>query len=114
MELSGGGLVCDNPECDWEDMSIKVEDYEQYLNAPCPKCGENILTEEDYKGVVDLFKAVEVANQMTQEQLDEMVKNMSPEQMDQALDKMNELGFEKTGENEDGTHNWESKHDKHK
>lgn len=114
MELTGGGLVCDAPKCDWEDMSIKVEDYEQYVDSPCPECGENILTQEDYKDVVELYKAVEIANKMTPEQLEEMVKNLSPEQMDQALDKMNELGFEKKEDDEDGTHNWESKHDKHK
>lgn len=43
----GGGLKCDNPECDFVDMSIKVEEYESWLNAPCPKCGSNLLTQGD-------------------------------------------------------------------
>lgn len=114
MELNIGGLVCDNTECDWEDMTIKLEDYGQYVNMPCPKCGENVLTEEDYKGVVDMVNAVEMANTMSPNQLEEMLKNLTPEQMDEALDKMNEMGFEKVKDNGDGTGTWVSKHDKHK
>ncbi len=49
LEAVGGGLKCDNPECDWIDMSIPVKDYKKWINAPCPKCGSNLLTEQDYK-----------------------------------------------------------------
>jgi len=44
------GVVCDNPVCDFE---IKNEtgdpnvDIDMYLNVPCPRCGDNLLTEGD-------------------------------------------------------------------
>ena len=43
------GIKCDNPECDFRDDSVKYEDYPNWLNKPCPKCGQNLLTKEDYK-----------------------------------------------------------------
>lgn len=42
------GLKCDNPKCDWRDMSIPFEDYINWVNKPCPCCGENVLTQSDY------------------------------------------------------------------
>lgn len=62
IEMNIGGLQCDNPKCNYNNMDIKVEDYEQWLNKPCPKCGDNLLTEEDYRNTLFLIKMVEVAN----------------------------------------------------
>jgi predicted nucleic acid-binding Zn-ribbon protein len=42
------GIKCDNPVCDFADMGVKFEDYPQWLNKPCPKCGANLLTQEDF------------------------------------------------------------------
>jgi len=61
VEATIAGLRCDADGCDYEDMNINVEEYEQYVNAPCPECGANLLTEADYElvkvitGVVDTF-----------------------------------------------------------
>ena len=49
VEVQIGGIKCDNTKCDYEDMSIKYSDYEAWLNKPCPKCGDNLLTEKDYE-----------------------------------------------------------------
>ncbi|WP_422661678.1 hypothetical protein ACK8P5_26510 (plasmid) [Paenibacillus sp. EC2-1] len=49
------GIKCDNASCDYNDESVKVEDYYTWLNKPCPKCGDNLLTEADYKGVQALI-----------------------------------------------------------
>lgn len=49
--VTGGGLKCDNPNCDFVDMSIAIEDYDKWLNKPCPKCGANLLTQEDYDAI---------------------------------------------------------------
>lgn len=49
--IVGGGLKCDNPDCDFVDMSIEIDDYDKWLNVPCPKCGANLLTQEDYDAV---------------------------------------------------------------
>lgn len=48
MEMKVQGIKCDNPECDYKDMSVKYEDYHEWLNRPCPKCGWNLLTQADY------------------------------------------------------------------
>ena len=41
------GIKCDF--CDWNDMSVPMEEYESYIGMPCPKCGHNLLTVSDYK-----------------------------------------------------------------
>lgn len=64
LEINIGGLQCDNSDCDFKDMSIKVEEYEQWLNKPCPKCGENLLTEDDYRNAQFLLEMVKVANKI--------------------------------------------------
>lgn len=43
-----GGLKCDNPSCDYENMDIKIEDYKNWVEKPCPKCGWVLLTKKDY------------------------------------------------------------------
>lgn len=45
------GLKCDNPSCDYKDDAIDSEDYAKWIGCPCPKCGENLLTVEDYLAV---------------------------------------------------------------
>ena len=64
MNLVGGGLKCDNPSCDFVDMSIAIQDYDNWLNVPCPKCGTNLLTKEDLdavKTIIVLSKLVQVS-----------------------------------------------------
>lgn len=41
------GIKCDH--CAWKDMSVKFDDYKEWLNKPCPECGANLLTEADMK-----------------------------------------------------------------
>lgn len=62
MNLVGGGLKCDNPSCDFVDMSIAIEDYDNWLNVPCPKCGTNLLTKED----LDAVKMIIVLSKLVQ------------------------------------------------
>ena len=50
------GIKCDNPECDFRDDSVKCENYQQWLNKPCPKCGQNLLTQKDYDTVQHVKK----------------------------------------------------------
>ena len=63
------GLICDNPNCDFEDMSIKFSDYKNWINKPCPKCGDNLLTEEDYNEATKLINTVNLINSLTKEEL---------------------------------------------
>lgn len=56
------GLKCDSPNCDFKDMTIQYKDYKKWINAPCPKCGSNLLTKADYKTTKVLHALVKIAN----------------------------------------------------
>ena len=43
-----GGIKCDNPNCNYVDMSVKTSEYPDYVNKPCPCCSSTLLTEEDF------------------------------------------------------------------
>ena len=64
LEINIGGIKCDNPNCDFVDMSVKIEDYDKWLNKPCPKCGENLLTNDDYRNIQFLLGMEELANKI--------------------------------------------------
>lgn len=70
IEIKGGGLKCDNPSCDWKDMTIPIEDLDKYLNKECPKCGENVLTQVDLDNAKRLHAMVDFINSLSPEQLD--------------------------------------------
>ena len=57
-----GGLKCDNPNCDWIDEAINYKDYEKYIGYKCPKCGEIVLTEKDYKSFQAILKLIKILN----------------------------------------------------
>lgn len=46
------GLKCDNINCDWARTDIRQKDHKQWIDVPCPKCGENVLT----KKIIAIFK----------------------------------------------------------
>lgn len=60
VELNIYGIKCDS--CDFKDMFVKVEEYPQWLNKPCPDCGENLLTDADYDNVKALMEIAKFAN----------------------------------------------------
>jgi hypothetical protein len=72
IKLINTGLKCDNPTCEWEDETIKVEDYKDFINAPCPECGENILTQEDLDNMTKVHEVMNFVNSLDQETLDSM------------------------------------------
>lgn len=49
MDFNIQGLKCDNPNCDYCNPEIPFEQYEQFVNYPCPKCGQSLLTPHAYK-----------------------------------------------------------------
>lgn len=57
------GLSVDCYECDWvsPDKDMSPETLLAYLNTECPKCGANVLTEEEaqqFQRQVDFIKAL--------------------------------------------------------
>lgn len=62
MRVDIKGLKCDSSSCDYIDMSIKLEEYESYINSPCPKCGEPLLTQADFDQVQNILKMVSMVN----------------------------------------------------
>jgi hypothetical protein len=56
-------IVCDNPECGYKVSGGDFyADIKEYVNKPCPECGENLLTEQDYKDSVVIQKMVRWLN----------------------------------------------------
>lgn len=58
-------LICDNPKCDYKLVNETGDPYidsSAYINAPCPKCGENLLTEKDYTQYKRVMKVVKFLN----------------------------------------------------
>lgn len=72
VEITGGGIVCDNPDCDYKDVTVKMEDYPDWVNKPCPKCGENLLTQEDYDAVLQLTRLADFVNTLSPDQISKM------------------------------------------
>lgn len=54
------GIKCD--ACDYRDDDVKLSEYPEYVNKPCPECGANLLTEADFKTVQLMIGMGEVLN----------------------------------------------------
>lgn len=61
-------VVCDNPECDFVILNAlgnkinDIKDVSEYVNVACPKCGMNLLTQQDYDQWTALHKYVKFIN----------------------------------------------------
>lgn len=58
------GINCDAPTCDFRDGTVRYEDFEKWLNKPCPKCGANLLTDADLRSTRKLLQFVRLANRL--------------------------------------------------
>lgn len=58
------GIKCDAVDCDFGDENVTEESYPEWLNKPCPLCGANLLTEEDFAAVKLLHSLAELINTM--------------------------------------------------
>lgn len=67
IEMNICGIKCDNPKCDFKDMSVKLENYNEWVNKPCPKCGENLLTQEDFDNTMMLISLIDSINEILPE-----------------------------------------------
>ncbi len=61
--LNINGIKCDNLSCSYKNENVSLDSYEQWLNIPCPYCGENLLTQADFDSVKLLHFTVNSANE---------------------------------------------------
>lgn len=88
-----GGIKCDNENCDWEDMTIPVEDYQLWVTKGCPKCGEVVLTQEDVDNYEKFIKSVEVINSIEPSVLQEMYSKLSTDEIIDLYETLKENGI---------------------
>lgn len=56
-------LICDNPQCDYTtETRFTPQEATDYINKPCPKCGKNLLTFDDFINWVMLINRVRRVN----------------------------------------------------
>ena len=58
-------VVCDNKTCDYKVENPTKDPRHssaQYVNKPCPKCGENLLTQQDLDAFLRLLRVVDFVN----------------------------------------------------
>tara|TARA_R110000796_G_scaffold1673_3_gene6938 strand:+ start:162 stop:569 length:408 start_codon:yes stop_codon:yes gene_type:complete len=78
IEFKENGLVCDNTECDWENPNIPDGELEQWIDVECPKCGDNILTKQDYLNYKLMMVIVDEINDIDPNTLAEMASKIDP------------------------------------
>jgi hypothetical protein len=58
-------IQCDNLECNYtipNPTGDPATETKQYINMPCPDCGENLLTQEDYDQAARVLKIINWLN----------------------------------------------------
>lgn len=86
IEIKCHGLKCDNHDCDWKDETVPFDEHlAGWINKPCPKCGNNLLTLLDFFNAVKAIAAAEHINTLTPEQLKEINNQFSPEEISEMM-----------------------------
>lgn len=64
LEYQESGIICDNIKCDYESSEkvITHKEMSSWVNKPCPKCGDNLLTMKDYNHHKKLIRIVNIIN----------------------------------------------------
>jgi len=66
IEMSQDFIVeCDNLECDYKIENTTKDPFistENYIDMPCPQCGQNLLTIDDYLASEKFLKTVKWIN----------------------------------------------------
>lgn len=72
-------LDCDKPGCGYQEP-IAGPLTEDMIGILCPKCGESLLTQQDYNDTMLIIAAMKdyanVINSMSEEEIDELTKNV--------------------------------------
>lgn len=64
--LQLGGLKCNNQKCFYRNEDVQINEYQEWVNVPCPDCGEILLTQEDLNTVKLLVAGISIANKINQ------------------------------------------------
>jgi len=83
IETTHSGIKCDNPNCSYTDKTATFETYHNYLNKPCPNCGENLLTEDDFNRAEAIRLAVDIVNSLPKELLEQLSGDITPERIEE-------------------------------
>lgn len=65
IEFKGGGIKCDY--CEYRNDTVQVDDYDNWLNKPCPDCGKNLLTKDDLERTNRLIGMAKWYNGLSEE-----------------------------------------------
>ena len=85
IEATQTGIKCDNETCDYRDDTVQRDEYPYWINQECPKCSDNLLTEEDHEQSEDMFKVIDFINGLSDEEFEtfkELGDQFVPEGMD--------------------------------
>lgn len=91
LELEAYGLKCDNPECDWEDMTIDSSDWGDYIDHNCPKCGDVVYTQEEHDEYLEMKKQIDYINSFSEDEIHQMLLAAGKEAIDRGLDFYNDI-----------------------
>ncbi len=83
IETTHSGIKCDNPNCSYTDETATFETYRNYLDKPCPNCGENLLTEDDFNRAEAIRLTVDLINSVPKEFLEELSGEITPERIEE-------------------------------
>ena len=70
IEPGSGGIKCDN--CDFKDDTVLISDWVNWIDKPCPKCGENLLTKEDFDLSAKTLKVIDFINGLSEEDINKL------------------------------------------
>lgn len=80
------GIRCDNEKCDFINKDSPDENLGDWLNVPCPKCGENLLTQQDYENALKVDAIIDMINTMTEEEIADYVHSIYGDNIPTDLD----------------------------
>lgn len=88
------GIQCDNPSCDYIDPSFPSSEYKNAIGNPCPKCGEDLMTQEDYENYLYFEIMLKISNMLTEEEMLLFIKRTKGIELDlDSIDPNTEIGM---------------------
>jgi len=70
--IQESGLVCDY--CDFKDETMEVS--QEAVGTKCPKCGENLLTQEDFDMGEKFRESLDIVNSLSEEEIINLTKSL--------------------------------------